>query len=84
MPTYTLLEYNDNYSKTTGNFWEYCKDIPAVYTKDMAAGNNDGVIVNFNVNNVTDFLNFQEKITWKTRNDETKDIEIFGELLKCL
>ena len=84
MPTYTLLEYNDNYSKTTGNFWEYCKDIPAVYTKDMAAENNDGVIVNFNVNNVTDFLNFQEKITWKTRNDETKDIEIFGELLKCL
>ena len=84
MPTYNLLEYNDNYSKTTGNFWQYCKDILAVYTKDMAAGNNDGVIVNFNVNNVTDFLNFLQKITWKTRNDETKDIEIFGELLKCL
>ena len=84
MPTYTLLEYNDNYSKTTGNFWQYCKDIAAVYTKDIADGNNNGVIVNFNVNNVTDFLNFQEKITWKTRNDETKDIEIFGELLKCL
>ena len=37
MPMYKLLEYSDNYSKTSGSLWQYCKDIPAV--------NNDGNIV---------------------------------------
>ena len=31
MPMYNLIEYCDNYSKTSGSFWQYCKDIPAVY-----------------------------------------------------
>ena len=30
MPMYNLTEYNDNYSKTSGGLWQYCKDIPAV------------------------------------------------------
>ena len=37
MPMYNLIEYNDNYSKTIGSLWQYCKDIPAV--------NNNGDIV---------------------------------------
>ena len=37
---YNLIEYSDSYSKTSGNLWQYCKDIPAV--------NNKGDIVNFN------------------------------------
>ena len=40
MPMYNLIEYSDNYSKTSGSLWQYCKDIPAV--------NNDGDIVIFN------------------------------------
>ena len=40
MPMYNLIEYSDNYSKTFGSLWQYCKEIPAV--------NNDGDIVNFN------------------------------------
>ena len=28
MPMYTLVEYSDNYSKTSGNLWQYCKDEP--------------------------------------------------------
>ena len=40
MPMYNLIEYSDNYSKTSGSLWQYCKDIPAV--------NNNGDIVNFN------------------------------------
>ena len=27
MPMYNLIEYRDNYSKTSGNFWQYCKDM---------------------------------------------------------
>ena len=24
MPMYNLIEYSDNYSKTSGSFWQYC------------------------------------------------------------
>ena len=27
MPMYNLIEYRDNYSKTSGNFWQYFKDM---------------------------------------------------------
>ena len=30
MPVYNLIEYSDNYSKTSGSLWQYCKDIPAI------------------------------------------------------
>ena len=30
MPMYNSIEYSDNYSKTSGGLWQYCKDIPAV------------------------------------------------------
>ena len=46
MPMYNLIEYSDNYSKTSGSLWQYYKDIPAV--------NNDGDIVIFNGDNDTD------------------------------
>ena len=53
MPMYNLIEYSDNYSKTSGSLWQYCKDIPAV--------NNNGDIVIFNGANDTDSLNFKSK-----------------------
>ena len=28
MPMYNLIEYNDNYSKTSGSLWQYYKDDP--------------------------------------------------------
>ena len=46
MPMYNLIEYSDNYSKTSGSLWQYCKEIPAV--------NNDGNIVDFKGANATD------------------------------
>ena len=58
MPMYNLIEYSNNYSKTSGSLWQYCKDIPAV--------NNDGNIVNFNGANATDSFNFKTKITGQT------------------
>ena len=32
MAMYNLIRYSDNYSKTSGSLWQYCKDIPAVIT----------------------------------------------------
>ena len=58
---YNLIEYSDNYSKTSGSLWEYCKDIPAV--------NNNGNIVDFNGANATDSFNFKTKITGQTDNN---------------
>ena len=49
MPMYNLIEYSDNYSKTSGSIWQYCNDIPAV--------NNNGDIVDLNEANVTDSFN---------------------------
>ena len=68
MPMYNLIKYSDNYAKTTGSLWQYCKDIPA-------RNDNDQIIV-FDVNNVTDSFNFKVKITGRTGNDGTKDVEI--------
>ena len=42
MSMHNLIEYSDNYSKTSGSFWQYCKDIPAV--------DNNNAFVNFTAN----------------------------------
>ena len=68
MPMYNLIEYSDNYMKTTGNLWQYCKDIPA--------RNNNNEITEFTAGNSTDSFNFKVKITGRTGNNGTKDVEI--------
>ena len=68
MPMYNSIEYSDNYAKTTGSLWQYCKDIPA--------RNNNNQIVEFTVDNLTNSFNFKVKITSQTDNDGTKDVEI--------
>ena len=47
-PMYNLIEYSDNYPKTSGSLWQYCKDIYAV--------NNNNAIVDFTDNNPIDSL----------------------------
>ena len=68
MPMYNLIEYSDNYSKTSGSLWQYCKEIPAV--------DNDGDITDFNGANATDSFNFKTKITAQTNNNGTINVEI--------
>ena len=68
MPIYNLIEYSDNYAKTTGSLWQYCKDIPA--------RNNNNEITEYTGGNTTDSFNFKEKITGRTADDGTKDVEI--------
>ena len=61
MPMYVLIEYSNNYSKTSEGSWQYRKEIPAA--------NNDGNIVDFNGANATDSFNFKTKITGQTDNN---------------
>ena len=68
IPMYNLIEYSDNYSKTSGSLWQCCKDIPAV--------NDDNAIVNFTNNNLTDSFNFKVKMTGQTGNNGTKNVKI--------
>ena len=68
MPMYNLIEYSDNYAKTTGTLWQYCKDIPALNANDE--------IVDFAAGNATDSFNFKVKFTGRTGDDGTKDVEI--------
>ena len=68
MHMYNLIEYSDNYAKTTGSLWQYCKDIPA--------GDANNEITEFRRGNTTDSFNFKAKITGQTGDDGTKDVEI--------
>ena len=68
MPMYNLIEYSDNYAKTTGSLWQYCKDIPA-------RNDANNAIITFAENNTTDSFKFKPKITGQTGNDGTKDVE---------
>ena len=64
MPIYNLIEYGDNYSKTSGSLRQYCKDIPAV--------NNNNAIADFTDNNLTDSFNFKVKMAGQTGDNGTK------------
>ena len=68
MSMYNLIEYSDNYAKTTGSLWQYSKDIPA--------RNDNNEIAVFARNNFTDSLNFKVKFTGQTGNNGTKVVEI--------
>ena len=69
MPMYNLIEFSDNYPKTSGSLWQYCKDIPAI--------NNNGDTFDFNGANATDSFSFKAKITVQTADDgEIDNVEI--------
>ena len=68
MSMYNLIEYSDNYSKTSGSLWQYTKDIPAV--------NNDNAIIDFTNNNLSDSFDFKVKMTGQTGDNGTKNVEI--------
>ena len=63
MPMYNLIEYSDNYAKTTGSLWQYFRDDD---------GDGDDI-------DIEDSKSFKSKvkITGKTPNDDNeKDVEI--------
>ena len=70
MPMYNLIEYSDNFTKTTGSLWQYFRD---------DYGDGDDI-------DIEDSKSFKSKvkITGKTPNDDNeKDVEIMV-LLKYL
>ena len=66
---YNLIEYSDNYARTTGSLWQYCKDIPA-------RNNANNAIIIFSEDNITDSFKFKAKNAGQTGDDGTKDVEI--------
>ena len=67
MSMYNLIEYSDNYAKTTESLWQYCKDIPA--------RNNNHEITEFTGGDTTDSFNFKVKFSGQIGNNGTKDVE---------
>ena len=72
MSTYNLIEYSDNYSKTSGDLWKYCRDVPSVI--------DDSAVTDFTGANVTDSFNLKAKLTGKTDNNGTNNVEIMAPL----
>ena len=68
MPMYNLIEYSDNYAKTSGSLWQYWLDIPPL--------DNNNAITFFTKANLTDSFNFKAKITGQTGDNGTKDVEV--------
>ena len=61
MPMYNLIEYSDNYAKTTGSLWQFRRDEPV--TDDDIEDSES--------------FKFKKKITGKTPNNDNKeDVEI--------
>ena len=82
MPLNTLIEYSDNYSKTSESLWNYYGDEPFL---------DNGSITNFPTDNIKSAsFKFKTKIADRAENDGTKNVKIrvplkylSGELLKC-
>ena len=68
MPMYNLIEYSDNYLKTSGILFQFCRNIPAL--------DNDGAVTDFNEANVTDSLNLNKNLTGQTGDNGTKIVEL--------
>ena len=73
MSMYNLIEYSDNYSKTSGSLWQFCKEIPTV--------NNNGDMVNFDGTNEIDSFKFKTKITGQTDNNGRIDNPMYLRLV---
>ena len=81
MPMHNLIEYSDNYSKSSGSYWQYCRNEPFF---------NSGAIADFpSDNNNSASFKFKTKIASRIGNNGRKDVKIMvtlkylSELLKC-
>ena len=73
MSMYNLIEYINNYSKTTGNLWQYYRD-------ELVLNNAGGVIDFPDVDNISTVLKFKQKITGRTGNRWTNHIQMIVSL----
>ena len=75
MPMHNLIEYSNNYSKTSVSLWQYYRDERALTNAGNLKKSHDGD------NNNASFK-FKQKITGKTADGGTKDVEIMVSLKK--
>ena len=69
MPMLNLIEYSNNYSKTSGSLWQYYRDEPAL--------TNLGAIANFHAANNSASFKFNQKLIGETdAANGRKDVEI--------
>ena len=68
MPLYNLIQYSDNYPKTSGSLWQYYRDEPTL--------TDAGTIINFDAADNSALLKCKQKITGVTDDDGTKNVEI--------
>ena len=65
MPMYNLIEYSENYSKSSGILSRYCRDEPVV--------DNNGAIVDFTADNAdTNSFKIKEEKTDQTGDNGKK------------
>ena len=66
---HNLVEYSDDYSKSSETLWQYYRDERAL--------DNNGNIIDFpdGINNNSASFKFKQKITGQTGNGGTKDVE---------
>ena len=65
MSMYNLIDYRNNYSKTSGILWQYCRDEPVLDANDA--------IIDFTVaNSITNSFKIKEKNNWKKRQQWRK------------
>ena len=68
IPMHNLIQYSDNYSKTSGILWQYSRDEPVV--------DGNSAIFDFTVaKSITYSLKIKDKITGETGNDGTKKLK---------
>ena len=69
MPMYNLIKYSNAYSMKSGRLWQYYRDKPGL-------GSNGNIIDFSDDNNNCASFKFKQKITGKTGNGGTQDVEI--------
>ena len=69
MSMHNLIQYSDNYSKTSGSLWQYNRDEPFV--------NANGDIADFpSDNNNSAYFKFKTPMAGRIENNGTKDVKI--------
>ena len=68
MPLYNLIEYSDNYFKTSGSLW--------IYYRDGTIKNGTGFITDFPGDNNSDLFKYKQKPIGKTDDDNTLDFKM--------
>ena len=68
MPMYDLIEYSNNYYKTSQSLWQYCRGKPFL--------DNNGTNADFpSDNNNSGLFKFKTKIASTIGNDGTKNVK---------